>query len=182
MKKSLVYLVFFAALAIGSRLIAPWPNFTAMIAVTFAGGLLFKNKAAALLFPLVIVFFSDLIINNTLYSTGSMTWLTSGAIYIYGAYALVAILGFFNSASSSKMKSLALGGLVSSILFYLITNLGVWAGGILYPMNPSGLMSAYLAGIPFLMNQVLGTLVYGAIIYSFYSVYESASEQAELAK
>lgn len=171
MKKSIAYLLFFAVLAIASRFFAPWPNFTAMIAVTFAGGMLFDKKATSLLFPLLIVFVSDFVLNNTIYSQGGITWITSGALWIYGSYILIALLGSI-SAHNSKLKSLLVGGLVSSVLFYLLTNLGVWRSGILYSPDITGLWTSYTAGLPFLMNQVLATAGYAVIIYGFHVLVE----------
>ncbi|MGB0178100.1 MAG: DUF6580 family putative transport protein, partial [Owenweeksia sp.] len=57
-------------------------------------------------------------------------------------------------------------GLLSAIVFYLLTNAGSWQASPLYTKDISGLMNAYIAGLPFLLNQVLGTLVYGAILFS----------------
>lgn len=172
MKKSLVYLLFFAVLAIGSRIIPHWPNFTAMIAVTFAGGMMFSNKIKGLLFPLLIVFISDLILNNTLYYQGSFTWFTQGSGWLYGAYILIAFLGALNSSENKFVKSLALGGTVSAVLFFLVSNFGVWASGTMYSKDFAGLLMCYLAGSEFLLNQVLGTLAYGLVILGFVRLYE----------
>lgn len=175
MKKQILYILFLALLAVASRLIAPWPNFTAVIAVTFTGGLLFKERSLALLFPLLIVFFSDLVINNTLYATGSFTWFTSGAEWLYGAYLLVALLGVLN-VNTNRYAHLAVGSVLGSLLFYLISNFGVWMSGILYTKDLSGLMVSYTAGLPFLFNQILGTAFYGLVIYGFYLASERKLE------
>jgi len=172
MKKSLVYLLFFAVLAIGSRIIPHWPNFTAMIAVTFAGGLMFSNKIKSLLFPLLIVFVSDLILNNTIYSQGEFTWFTQGSGWLYGSYILIVLLGALNSSDSKLLKSLAIGGTVSAVLFFIISNFGVWASGTMYSKDFAGLLMCYLAASEYLLSQVLGTLAYGAIIYGFARAYE----------
>lgn len=167
MKKQVLYILFLAVLAVVSRFIAPWPNFTAVIAVTFTGGLLFKEKSLALLFPLLVVFFSDLVLNNTLYATEGFTIFTKGAEWLYGAYLLVALLGILNTGNN-KVARLVVGSVIGSLLFYLITNFGVWLGGSLYSKDLTGLLSSYAAGLPFLLNQVLGTLFYGFVIYGFY--------------
>ncbi len=171
MKKHFTYLVFLAVLAIGSRFWAPMPNFTAVIAVAFSGGMLFGKRPSSVLFPILIVFFSDLIINNTLYAQGSFTWFTQGAVWLYVAYALVAGLGI-RGKQKPQFVNYAIGGLVGSLLFYLITNFGVWATGTMYPKDFSGIIASYTAGLPFLLNQVLGTLVYSSIIYAVFLALE----------
>lgn len=178
MKKSLVYLLFFAVLAIGSRIIPHWPNFTAMIAVTFAGGMMFSNKLKSLFFPLLIVFVSDLILNNTIYSQGEFTWLTQGSGWLYGSYILIALLGALNSSDSKLFRSLAIGGTVSAVLFFITSNFGVWASGTMYTKDFAGLLMCYLAASEYLLSQILGTLAYGIVIYGFTRAYEGELQSA----
>ena len=58
----------------------------------------------------------------------------------------------------------------SSVLFFFMTNYGVWATGIMYPQTTQGLFSAYLAAVPYGISQFAGTLVYGFVIMAAYSV------------
>ena len=53
----------------------------------------------------------------------------------------------------------------ASVLFFLLTNLGAWITSGLYPMTFDGLMQAYIAGIPFLQNSLLGNLVFTALLF-----------------
>lgn len=170
MKKQILFtIIALIGLAIISRLIPHWPNFTAMIAVAFTGGIYLGKRSQALLLPLLIIFLSDLVINNTLFWDGSFTLLTSGFTYIYAAYILVALFG-----SASRTQSLAikgLGAISGSLLFYLVTNFGVWLGSPYYSQDLMGLMNSYMAGLPFLLNSAASTLLYGALIVAGYRAF-----------
>ena len=55
--------------------------------------------------------------------------------------------------------------LAGSVLFFIVTNFGVWASGTMYPKTGAGLVAAYVAGIPFFQWTVLGTLFYAALLF-----------------
>lgn len=177
MKKHLVYTLGLIALAMLSRLIPHWPNFTAAIAVAFTGGVLFGKRVEALLIPLIVLFFSDLVINNLIYSADGFSWLTSGFGYLYGAYLLIAVLGILGFKDSKVSK--ALGAITGTLLFYLITNFGVWFANPMYSQDLAGLLSSYAAGLPFLLNSVASTLFYGALIVALKMAYDSRKNIAQ---
>ena len=54
-----------------------------------------------------------------------------------------------------------------SLLFFFVTNFGVWMASPLYPPTLQGLGLCYLAGIPFLAHQILGDLVYGLLLFGY---------------
>lgn len=154
------------AAAIATRFIPHAPNFTAVGAAALFGGVIFKNTWKAFLIPLLALFLSDLILNNFVYAefNNGFTLLSPGFYYIYGAFVLTVLIGR-SLQSSFKVLPLAIAGVGSALVFYLITNFGSWLGNPLYPQNLVGLMESYAAGLPFLANQVLGTLSYGAIMF-----------------
>ena len=62
-------------------------------------------------------------------------------------------------------------GRISGVLFFLVTNFAVWMGSVVYPQNVPGLITAYMAGVPFLINDVLGTVLYSLILFGIYESY-----------
>ena len=54
-------------------------------------------------------------------------------------------------------------GLGGSLLFFLVSNTGVWALGAGYPMTAAGLGACLAAGLPFLPATTASTLVYGGL-------------------
>ena len=62
---------------------------------------------------------------------------------------------------------------VSSVLFFLLTNFGAWMTSGLYVKSAEGLMQAYVAGIPFFQNSLLGNLVFAAVIFGGYRLLQN---------
>lgn len=63
------------------------------------------------------------------------------------------------------------GGAVSgSLLFFILSNFGVWLEGWLYPRTWEGLTACYVAGIPFYRNQLLGDLAYTALLFGGFAL------------
>jgi len=54
-------------------------------------------------------------------------------------------------------------------LFFLVTNFGAWLGSPIYPQTGAGLVAAYVAGIPFFQNTLLGTLFYSALMFGSFA-------------
>ena len=167
MKKQVVLLSSLLLVGMLTRIIPHWPNFTAVGAVALAGGALFRLRWIAYLVPVALLFLSDLFINNVLYASfhPGFQWFTSGFGFIYGGFLLMVLIGRFGIGSSRKGSSVLAAGIGGSLLFYLISNFGVWLGSPMYPQTLGGLVSSYVAGLPFLVNQAAGTLVYSAVIF-----------------
>ncbi|MBI4313618.1 MAG: hypothetical protein HY594_02255 [Candidatus Omnitrophica bacterium] len=53
----------------------------------------------------------------------------------------------------------------SSLAFFLLSNFGVWLEGRLYPLDQQGLIACYVAGVPFFRNQLLGDLLFVAVLF-----------------
>ena len=62
--------------------------------------------------------------------------------------------------------------LASSVLFFIVTNFGVWAIGTMYPMTLAGLAACYVAAIPFFQNTVAGDLFYATLLFGGFAVLE----------
>ncbi len=152
--------------AIATRFIPHLPNFTAIGATALFAGVVFKDQIKAFLVPFAALFLSDLVINNVIYATYNegFTLFTKGFGYIYFAFFLTVLIGQIG-IKKINTKHLLGAGLSSAVLFYLLTNFGAWLGNPLYAQNFSGLLMSYAVGLPFLLNQVLGTVFYGAILF-----------------
>jgi len=51
------------------------------------------------------------------------------------------------------------------VLFFVLTNFGVWALGALYPKTLTGLTECYVVAIPFFRNALLSDLFYSALLF-----------------
>lgn len=160
-------MIFFAAL---SRLLPHPVNFTPVGGMALFGAAYFTKKYWAFIVPLAAMFLSDLLINNVMYPIlypeyyNGFVLMTPGWYYIYGAFAVIGAMGL---GMLKKIKwPLVIGSsLMASIIFFLMTNFGVWASGTMYPMNFAGLMASYTAGLPFFLNTVVGDLFYVSVLF-----------------
>ena len=153
----IVALVFILAGVI-LRIVPHAPNFTPIAAMALFGGVYFSKKIALIL-PLVAMLISDIFIG--FYEPKLM-------FFVYGSFLLCVILGFW----LKKRKSwYMIGGsaILSSILFFIITNFAVWAFAPWYAKNLSGIIQCYLMALPFFRNTLLGDLFY---VTAFFGAYE----------
>lgn len=156
-----IILVFIGAL---SRLVPHPANFTAIAAVALFGAVKMKDKKQAVLIPIAAMLFSDAIF-EILYRVGASPFpgFHGGMWHVYGAFMLVSLVGFWIRDSFSVQR-LALGTLVGSLVFFVVTNFGVWLSGW-YGYTAEGLSACYVAAIPFYRNQLLGDLFFTAALF-----------------
>lgn len=164
-------LALLALLAALTRLLPHPPNFTAVGAMALFGGAYFSNRLAALLVPLASLWLSDLVLNNVVYReyNPSFAWFTPGGYWMYGSFALVVGLGIV-LLRKVKPASLLAASLSASVLFYLVTNFGVWYGGSMYPATPGGLAACYVAAIPFFGNTLAGDLFFCGVLFGIFEL------------
>lgn len=62
--------------------------------------------------------------------------------------------------------------LVGSILFFLVTNLAVWAMTTMYPKTWEGMVACYVAAIPFFHWTLLGDACYATILFGGFALAE----------
>ncbi len=162
----LVGMIVLAAL---SRLLPHPPNFSPVEAIALFGGAYFAKRSAAIWVPLLAMFISDLalgLVNGGIYAE---YFLSAGFGLVYLCIALSTVVGF---ALRGRVTVFRVAGysLVGSLLFFMVTNFGVWLGSAMYPQTGAGLVSAYLAGIPFFQNTVLGTLFYSLVLFGSFAL------------
>jgi hypothetical protein len=140
-------------MAAASRLIPHPPNFTAIGALALFGGAQLRNRGTAALVPISALFLSDLVLG-----------FHSLMPCVYGSFILSVCLGFW-IRRDSKISRVALATLACSVQFYFVTNFCVWLKLGTYPLTTMGLVECYVAGLPFLVNTVLGDLFYGSVLF-----------------
>ncbi len=146
-----------------SRLIPHLPNMTALTAVALVTGATQERKTGWML-PLSTLFISDLALAFIYRNQGYALHATQP--YVYGSFVLIWALGL-TLKNRQKVLPIAFATISSSLLFYLITNFGVWQHPTsFYPHTFEGLIRSYVAGLPFLRNMLLGDLFFSALLFS----------------
>ena len=153
-------LLVFAIMALFAflRIFIDLPNVSPVAAIALFGGTVIGRKGLAVLLPLVILLASDAVLG--FYSYFLMA-------FVYGSFALIAVIGFW-LRNRMKFHNVVLASIVSSVVFFLLSNFGVWAEGLWYPMNVSGLISCYTMAIPYFRYELIGTLAFSLMFFGMY--------------
>ena len=146
--------------------ISAWSNFTPIGAMGIFGGAYFDRRWKAFAFTLITLLIGDVII-QTLIHKGTF----SARPPIYFAFFVIVLIGI-TIIKSISVKRIALASVLSAISFWLIADFAVWAGGGIdirtqTPLSRdfAGLMQCYWQGFPFMINFLLGTIFYSALMF-----------------
>lgn len=167
-KRSLVILwaIIVAALA---RLLPHPPNVTPIAAMALFGGACFANRKLAYLVPLAAMLLSDLVLAVIRYDLRIM--LVSQPI-VYACIVATTMLGQ-TITNRRSVWQVATTSLASSVLFFLVTNLAVWAMTDLYPRTAEGLATCYTAALPFFRNSLAGDAFFVVVLFGGLALLEN---------
>lgn len=143
-------------LGIASRLTPHTANFSPIIAIALFSGA-YLNRKHYLWVPITLYVISDLIVG--LHGIVLFTW---------GSVFLITLLGR-KLKSGKNFKNTLAYTLLSSILFFLITNFGVWVSGW-YPQTLAGFIKCYTLAIPFFRTSLIANLFYMTVLISVYEL------------
>ena len=147
-----------------SRIIPHPLNFTPIIAVAIMSGYFFKNVYLSSSILIISMVISDIFLG-----------FYENMIFVYLSLILISFL-FYKISKKINFKNLFLYSFLGSVIFFVVSNFGVWALGspslsnIPYERNLSGLIECYVMAIPFFHNTFLSTLVFS---YSAIYIYKS---------
>ena len=136
-----------------ARLIPHPPNFSPIASLALFGGATFASKRAAFLVPLTAMFLSNLVLGFSAITP-----------VIFGSFALITCLGFWVRRNPTVGR-LAAASVASAVLFFTLSNFGMWALEDWYPKTPAGLAECYAAAIPFFRNTLWSNLFFSAVLF-----------------
>ena len=140
-------------------------NFTPIIAMSLFAGARIQNNKMALVIPIITLFISDLVLAYL----NNFSILHKTILFTYGSLILIIALGKLLKNEKLNVAKTASFSLLSSAIFFILTNFGVWLFGNLYTLNIDGLIECYLMAIPFNKFSWLGDLAFSI---SFFMIYE----------
>ena len=132
------------------RIIPHPPNFTPVIALSLYLPIIFGVWSL----PFCILGFAI-----TDYFVGFHSLL----IWTWGSLVLVGLLSKFSKNLINRLILVLLGSLV----FFIVSNFGVWLTGSFYEPNINGLITCYTMAIPFFTNTLLSTMIFAIFIEFF---------------
>ena len=128
------------------RIIPHPPNFTPIIALSLYLPILFGFWSI----PFIILGFAI-----TDYFIGFHSLL----IWTWGSLVIIGLISKFCKNIFSRL----IMSFISSLIFFIISNFGVWATGSFYESNLQGLISCYIMAIPFFTNTLLSTILFACL-------------------
>ena len=140
-------------LAILSRLVPHPPNFAPITGIALFSSKKINNRLLGVFLPITPLFISDLFIGISFIN-----------IFVYVSFIIIYFIG--SASKKIDVKTVFL----SSIIFFVLSNLGVWY--LAYPKNIEGLITCFTLAIPFFVNTILGDLFYSFILFRFYKAAE----------
>ncbi len=152
--------------AAAMRLLPHPPNMTPIAAMALFGGAYFTTKRTAFLVPLAAMYLSDLALGFFIHDFGLFHWFMP---FVYASFVMTVCLGLL---VRHRLTPLTIGGaaLMSSVLFFIVTNFGVWLVGNFYPKTVAGLVSCYVAAIPFFRNTLVGDAAYTLVLFGSFAL------------
>lgn len=149
------YFVFLIIFSLTTRLLPHPPNMTSITGLSLLAGSTIKNKFFFII-PVFVLFLSDIFLG-----------FHKTIPFVYGSYIAISFIGKFIKPFDN-VKRLILFSISSSILFFLITNFGVWITSPMYTKNIQGLLNSYIMGIPFFRNTVFGDIIFTFVYFYGY--------------
>jgi hypothetical protein len=148
----------FAAAAL--RLIPHPPNFSPIAAMALFSGAYLPRRALAFVAPFAALLLSDAALG-----------FYAGMNFVYFSFALTVLIGW---AVASRKTPLTIGGaaVASSLLFFVLTNFGMWLFSGFYPLTSAGLVACFVAAIPFFQNTLVGDLSFTVLLFGGFALLE----------
>ncbi len=146
-------------LAAVSRLVKHPYNFTPVIAMSLFAGCYLKTRWGVIL-PLAAMLISD-------YFIGFYDFQVMASVYV--SIALIFVIGWV-LRKYKKWYNVGLAALISSLVFFFITNFAVWAFFNWYPHTWAGLTNCFILAVPFFRNSLAGDLFYAGLFFGLYEL------------
>jgi hypothetical protein len=160
MKPRAMLLVAMILGAAALRLVPHPSNFTPIGALALFAGAQFDDKRWAFIVPLAAMLLSDIVIG-----------FHSGMPVVYAAFAAIVCMGFLLKKKKTALR-VTTASLAAATFFFVVSNFAVWAFDRLYPLTLQGLVTCYVAAIPFFQNWLAATLLYSAILFGGFALAE----------
>jgi hypothetical protein len=139
------------------RLLPHMPNFAPVGAIALFGGAVLGWRTAVWL-PLIIMMGADMVIG-----------MYPGMIFTWAGFVLVSLFGTMLRNASLPVR-IGVGAIGSGVIFFIVSNFGVWAVGGLYPHTITGMIDCYYMALPFFRTSLLADLFYSTVLFGTYEL------------
>lgn len=151
------------------------PNFTPLESLAIFGAAYLTKKQWAYLAPIVLMYVSDFVINNTISrsfftNVEGIVWFSDYMIYNILALLLIVLV---SRQLLKKVTGLSVfySAVSACIIFYLVTNFGAWLSPLsIHSKELDGLAASYISGLPFLKISLIGTLFFSSFLFGTFTI------------
>lgn len=147
---------FLLALGVVVRLLPHIPNMTPLGALAVWSGFRMQPK-----FGIGVLLGAMILSDAFLGFHGTMP-------FVYGSLLIAFVIA--NRSKNTTPASVSGTTIISSLIFFVITNFGVWYMSRfhpvpMYPATMAGLLQSYTAGLPFLRASLIGDIAYTVLFF-----------------
>lgn len=129
------------------------PNFSPVLALAYVAGALKLPKSFSITAVFLVMLVSDALLG-----------FHSQMAAVYFSMALCVFLGMKFPFRGFRSAGRTILGLTSaSVVFFFVSNLGVWIFEGLYPLSLAGLVECYVMAIPFFANTLTSSFLFGGL-------------------
>ncbi len=143
---------FLTSLLVLSRIVPHPPNFTPILAGIIFLPFIKKDLTFALMVPLASMIISDLFIG-----------MHSLMLWTYSSLMILSLISFFFYQDNFKRTGTL--ALISPMIFFILSNFGVWINSNSYSKDIEGLIACYFNAIPFYTSSALACILFSTIFY-----------------
>ena len=150
----IILFVFVSLVLVAFRLWHPVFNFSPVAAAALFAGSFFGFRI-----------FGPLALFGLLFLTDAALGFYPGMAWVYLGFGLSYLLGALWVRRDIPLIPYFSCALGSALLFFFLSNWGVWMTELLYPKTLEGLIGCYTAGIPFFLRSLSGDLFFASLFF-----------------
>lgn len=137
----------------------PW-NLAPIGALALFSGAMIRDRRIAFALPLIALFLGDIFIG-----------FHKLIPFIYASFLVSVMIGGWLKDNRTVVR---IGGatLLGAIQFFIVSNFAMWAVGGFYPRTFAGLITCFVAAIPFFWNTLAGDALYVALLFGSFALAE----------
>ena len=172
----LAYLFVLFAVLVHARAVPMAFHFTPVAAaLLFFGARMPRQRIVT---PLALLIVSDIYLNKFVYGY-PLRW---DQTVVWAWYLVILLFGGLLARNSSPLRVVG-ASLVASVSFFFVSNFAVWTvSREMYPATWNGLMTCYIAAVPFFRNTLVSDLLFSAVFFGAgYLASHRAQERTSIA-
>ncbi|WP_316788039.1 DUF6580 family putative transport protein [Pedobacter frigoris] len=152
-------------------------NFSGVGAIALFGGAYFSNNIKAFGFPLLILLLSDIFIANI----SGYGFFYGGWYWTYIAFILMVVVGKV-MLNKINVQNLVLSTIVMVLIHWIVSDISAMYIPGLYEPTLAGYWACLVAAIPYELNFVYGSLIYGVLMFGSFELLRAKYPYLSLSK